>query len=35
MARNKIRIRTPNKYLDISGDGGDFLSPLAPHEITK
>ena len=29
-----IKIRTPNKYLLISGDCEDFFLP-APHKITK
>ena len=30
-----IRIRTPNKYLLISGDSNDFFLERAPQEITK
>ena len=30
-----IKIRTPNKYLVISLEVGDFFLLPAPHEITK
>jgi hypothetical protein len=35
MAIIVIKILTPNKYLEISGDGDEFIFLPAPNAITK